>query len=168
MNTAKLLRFVNNHMVCWYQSCEYSLVITIVTCYQLFISDMQQSCNNHMENIVPIFLHVKIPHCGKFVSLSQDLSHTVLMLSIYLLLNFQNLGCAISKLSTHKNTTCNLILVSIYQHLSVELLAQNHPDVLCLSPSPYCIKLIQTITTKQAREITEVVPAFNDCTPRTN
>jgi hypothetical protein len=57
-----------------------------------------------MENIVPIFLHVKIPHCGKFVSPSQHLSHTVLMLSIYLLLNFQNLGCAISKLSTHKNT----------------------------------------------------------------
>ena len=38
--------------------------------------------------------------CGKFVTRNRDIGRAILMLSIYLLLSFQNLGCAISKLSS--------------------------------------------------------------------
>jgi hypothetical protein len=38
--------------------------------------------------------------CGKFVTRNRDMGRAILMLSIYLLLNFQNLGCTISKLSS--------------------------------------------------------------------
>jgi hypothetical protein len=38
--------------------------------------------------------------CGKFVLCAQDIGRAILMLSIYLLLNFRNLGRVISKLSS--------------------------------------------------------------------
>ena len=41
----------------------------------------------------------KVDRCGKFVSCNyKDNRHSTLMLSVYLLLHFRNLGCPISKL----------------------------------------------------------------------
>ena len=40
-----------------------------------------------------------MPKSGKFATRSRDLGWAVLMFSMYLLLNFRNLGGAISKLS---------------------------------------------------------------------
>jgi hypothetical protein len=50
--------------------------------------------------------------CGKFVSRGGDIGRAVLMLSIYLLLNFQNLLRAISKLSSQEH----LWLISLVEN----------------------------------------------------
>jgi hypothetical protein len=44
--------------------------------------------------------HLTTTQCGKFVLCGRDIGRTILMLSIYLPLNFRNLGHAISKLSS--------------------------------------------------------------------
>jgi hypothetical protein len=61
------------------------------------------SVNFHIGASLIIISDIKTTQCGKFVSRGGYLRPAILMLSIYLLLNFRNLRRTISKLSSQGN-----------------------------------------------------------------
>ena len=79
---------------------KWNLLVYLIVCVLLFIFLFCWTNINFQRLICSLHLMFAAAQCGKFVLHNRDIRRAMLMLSIYLLLNFRNLSCAISKLSS--------------------------------------------------------------------